>query len=163
MLNDKGVKFEEGMEKLGNFLGYDAGNAESGGAPDPWWVLNEKVCIVSESKIYESDSKIIPLKDVRESAGHPNWIREHIDSLDEDADILNIFITNANKIDNIAKVQADGIYYLNKVKLIDFAKRALAVVKTIKKNYTSEGSMTWREYAKEELVKNKVTQRIIST
>ncbi|MGG0177759.1 hypothetical protein [Gottfriedia acidiceleris] len=59
-----GNEFEKGHEKLGLLLGYQSGNSEGNTAPDPWWRLNNNICLVFEDKIYESEDKRIPTKHV---------------------------------------------------------------------------------------------------
>ena len=158
-LNDKGTNFEQGYELLGNFLGYDAHNTNEDGAPDPWWIINENICIVCESKIYESSEKAIPLKDVREARTHKDWIRENVKTLKEDAKIITIFITNSSVIEPSAVTYASDIYYVNKENLIDWAVHAIEGVRMIRRNFSGKGDLLWRAEASEKLKEAEVTPR----
>jgi len=159
LLKSDGIKFEEGLKKFGEFLGYESGNSDGKGAPDPWWILDKNLCIVSENKIYANNDKSIPLIHIREAAGHPNWIKTNLSTLTEDATIINVFITNSTSIDDDAIVQANNIYYLNRDEYIEFARKAIAGVSEIMRKYTSEGILSWRLYAKDELIQSKITPR----
>jgi len=85
--SNNGEEFEQGHYKLGNILGYISDNARGDSEPDPWWIINESICIVSEDKIYETKDKAIPTKHVRQACGNENWIKEKITILKEDANI----------------------------------------------------------------------------
>lgn len=48
-----GELFEKCHELLGNLLGYYSNNTEETTGPDPWWIVENKICIVTEDKLYE--------------------------------------------------------------------------------------------------------------
>ncbi|AWK52513.1 hypothetical protein DIC82_16585 [Clostridium beijerinckii] len=157
LLNDKGIKFEQGYEMLGNLLGYIASNSSEDGAPDPWWIINENICIVCEMKIYESCEKAIPLKDIREARTHADWIRQKVKMLKEDAEIITIFITNSNSIEPSAAKYADSLYYVNKDKLLDWSMHAVAAIRNIRRSFSRKGNLIWRGEAIEMLKKEEIT------
>ena len=99
-----GKDFEKAHEALGRWLGYYTTNPKGDAEPDPIWILNSGVCIVSEDKIYDSCEKAIPTRHVRESAGHMNWVKSHCEKLGlyPNVDCINVFITNSNKIEESA-------------------------------------------------------------
>ncbi|KAB4837063.1 hypothetical protein GAG88_26980, partial [Bacteroides thetaiotaomicron] len=147
-LNEEdGTKFEERQTELGKFLGYIAANPTESGAPDPYWIVNDDICIVSEDKIYESDKKI-PISDITQAKRHEAWIRANIKTLRKDASVITVFITNADKIEEEGRIHANGIYYCNRKDLIRWANTALNCLRTCNASFTEAGDAEWRLAAK---------------
>lgn len=159
LLKDTGIKFEQGVEKLGKYLGYNSGNPAGKAEPDVWWTLNSSYCIVTESKIYKSLDTKIPAKHVRQSATHPNWIMNNSEKLllEKDSVIVNVFISNATTLDNGVRDILPEMNYINQEDLIKFAERKLPVISEIVRSFTSEGDLLWRLEAERILKENELT------
>lgn len=158
LLNDTdGKRFEMGHEELGNFLGYISKNSTDPASPDPWWIINEKLCIVSEDKVYESTDKAIPPKDIREAVTHETWIRNQEKQINSNAEIITVFITNTKFIEKSAKNLSNNIYYLNREDFVSWANRALGLIRTLKETLKEEGDYEWRKNAKQAMIATKIT------
>lgn len=153
-----GKKFEKSHNDLGNFLGYMSINHDSTASPDPYWIINNKLCIVSEDKIYEND-KPIPVKDVREAMGHRDWIITNEKLLDKDAEIITVIISNSNSIDKSALPFANNIYYLHSEDLIEWANKTINVLRSVKDVFTGEGDSIWRDSTSKKFIESKATPR----
>jgi hypothetical protein len=140
-------EFEEPLTELGNFIGIKSENTSKSGGPDPWWILDDKTIIVTETKIYNNCNKKIPLKDVRESKAHPEWILKNCQILKRGAQIYNIFITVATDIEADARSESEGIYYVNRDRLVSQARRWLNSLEEIYTSYTGPGDKLWRDGA----------------
>ncbi|ASI36216.1 hypothetical protein A0126_11710 [Exiguobacterium sp. N4-1P] len=147
--SDDGNKFEQGHQLLGTLLGYSSENARGDADPDPWWIINDRFCIVAEDKIYESESKPIPVKHVRQAATHENWIREKVPMLKRDAKIETIFLTTSNIIEKEAAIHAQNIWYVNRNEFVSWAIRAIEVIRKIRKTFSGKGDLIWRAEAYE--------------
>ncbi len=124
--------FEAPHTDLGDWLGYLASNPSGDAEPDPYWVIDSKSCIVSEDKIYEDKSKAIPVRHVREAAGHKKWVQEKLTNvLDKDAVVDTVFITNAVTIDENAAIQAEDIWYVTREEFVEWGVRALQTIRNI--------------------------------
>lgn len=152
-----GNKFEMGHKNLGTLLGYEAYDSQAGAAPDPYWIVNSKLCIVAEDKIYENDSQSIPVKHVREALTHETWLRTHEEKLDKDCEIITIFITNSKLIDEDARGFSNNIYYLNVETLKEYANRAVSYISAIFNNFVEVGDYAWRKAAKEQMIQKELT------
>jgi hypothetical protein len=157
--SDDGNLFEEGHEKLGKLLGYNSGNAKGDSDPDPWWIVNENICIVSEDKIYDSDNKSIPTRHVRQACGHETWIREKIKILREDVEVYTIMITNSKKIEDAASIHGKNIWYVNKSDFINWSVRAIETIRKLRSFFVEEGDLTWRDKAIDILRESRVTPK----
>jgi hypothetical protein len=153
-----GKKFEKSHNDLGNFLGYISINHDSSAAPDPYWIINNKLCIVSEDKIYEKN-KPIPVKDVREAMGHRDWITTNEKLLDNDAEIITVLVSNSTSIDEAALPFANNIYYLYSEDLIEWANKSMNILRSVKDVFTEEGDSVWRDSAAKKFIDNKITPK----
>lgn len=159
--SENGLKFENGHKLLGELLGYNSKNPNMDGAPDPYWIVNSKIVIVSEDKIYQEKDTIknVPIKDVTESGRHPEWLREYETEIDDDVEIINIFVTNSRNIDESARVYAKDIYYINRDDYVEWAIKALNVIRSIYKTFNDTGDSEWRNISYQELTINEVTPK----
>ena len=156
LLSD-GKTFETAHCKLGEMLGFDAHNSMENAAPDPYWIVNDHLCIVAEDKIYESTTKPIPVEDVRQAAQHATWIRKNVETLQKDARIITIFVSNADSISEEARVFAENIFYLNRDRLCEWATRAIDSLRTVRSNFQVPGDSEWRTRAERTFEANGVT------
>ena len=139
-----GNVFEVGHLELGKLLGYISDNGSGDSDPDPWWIINDEMCIVCEDKIYQSETKAIPTKHVKQAKGHEDWIRKKIDILRADADITTVMLTNSNIIENSATTFADGIYYLNREEFVEWAFKAIEAIRKMRRSFSQAGDIVWR-------------------
>ena len=159
LTGSSGEDFEKHHEKLGELLGYNASNPKEKGAPDPYWIINDDICIVSEDKIYNKNTQKIPLAHISQAKRHEKWIRENIMTLHHSAKIYTVFISNASAIEEECRIHADNIYYCNQNDLIAWAHKALKVLRQCYNTFTEEGDAEWREFAITEFTKNAVTPK----
>ena len=148
LLSTDGDIFEEAHNNLGIIMGYDAHKKNKTAAPDSYWIINDDLCIVSEDKIYENDSKEIPVNDITQVSRHSTWIREHVKTLRSDAKIITIFVSNSSSIEKSARIFGKDIYYLNRNDLYKWAARALNSLRTVRSNFQEVGNSGWREQSK---------------
>lgn len=159
--NSNGEKFEQGHEKLGKLLGYRTLNPGGDAEPDPIWILNDKFCIVSEDKIYNSSSKKIPTKHVRQAGSHVNWIKNNAAklSMEKEPDSITVFITNSDDIDKSAAIHGNNVFYLNRDDFVNYAKRCVEVLKEIRRNFSNVGDVVWRESVIQKFIDNQITPK----
>lgn len=157
LTNSNGESFETYHRDLGQILGFQSLNSKGDSAPDPYWLINDDICIVAEDKIYESESKKIPTDHVSQAKRHEKWIRQNVKTLHSTAKVYTVFITNSLAIEQDAKIHADGIYYCNKNDFIKWAHSALHTIRECYNTFVNEGNSEWRMYAKDEFVKNSAT------
>lgn len=154
--SNDGNKFERGHKELGTLIGYSSDNTSGEADPDPWWIVNNDLCIVSEDKIYKSENSI-PVKHVRQAAGHVNWIREKITQLSSDATIITVMITNSDTIEKAAVIHAKDIWYVNRNEFCVWGLEAIEAIRILRRNFIEEGNLEWREAAEKTFIERKVT------
>ena len=152
--SSNGNEFERGHKGLGELLGFISENPNSTGAPDPYWIINENNLIVSEDKIYEEKEQVkkVPISDVSEAGRHKAWIVEHEKRITKGANVYTILITNSDGIDDEARIYADDIYYVNRKEYVDWAVKALTVIRSVWNTFSGEGESEWREAVHKEFI-----------
>ncbi|WP_404404695.1 DEAD/DEAH box helicase family protein [Jeotgalibacillus malaysiensis] len=152
-----GNEFERGHLRLGLLLGYQSENGKGNADPDPWWILNESLCIVAEDKIYESSNKSIPTNHVRQAASHENWIKDKIKILKRDAEIITIMLTNASNVDQTAVTYGEKVWWVDRDEFVKWSVKAIEAIRKIKRSFSSQGNLLWREEAMKILKEDSVT------
>lgn len=142
-------KFEDAHERLGRLLGYEAGNSTSNAAPDPWWIAGDNLCIVFEDHSGGSQKTILGANKVREAASHPNSIKAKFPHL-QNAEIIPVMITPCTKIEDGAIPHTQDVCYWNREEFRDWAARAIAVVRDLRRSFPGEADLEWRKRAMQE-------------
>lgn len=151
-----GKKFENGHEKLGRMLGYDAHNGDDDAAPDPWWIANERFCVVFEDYAEAKPETPLPARKARQAAGHPNWIRDKV-TLHKEATIIPIVLTLSKVMGKGAKPHLKEVKYWNLQDFQKWAKNALAVVRELRNSYPGQPDLMWRAEAARRMDEGNIT------
>ncbi len=138
--------FEDGHERLGRLLGYQAANSEANAAPDPWWIAGDDFCIVFEDHSVNSQQTPLGANKVRQAASHPNWIKANI-QLRRDAVIITVLVTPCNIIENGAMPHTSDVCYWNQKEFQTWAENAVSVVRNLRRSFPGEANLEWRERA----------------
>lgn len=73
--SDDGEKFEKGLKKLGDFLGFESERPNGDGVPDGIWILRDLI-LGFEAKSDEDKEHSISISTCRQALGHKDWIRD---------------------------------------------------------------------------------------
>ncbi|MFC4311580.1 DEAD/DEAH box helicase [Steroidobacter flavus] len=152
--------FEKGHCDLGALLGYDAGNRNDTGSPDPWWVANENLCLIFED---HSDAKAdgrLSIEKARQATTHPNWVRANV-PLAAGAEVVPIIVTPVRKIDKAATVHMTGVLVWGLDDFRDWSRHALRTLRDLRRDYPGSGDLAWRARAAEALTKASIAPRAL--
>lgn len=138
--------FEDGHERLGRLLGYQAANSESNAAPDPYWMADDGFCIVFEDHSVNSQKSPLGATKVRQVASHPNWIKANV-QLRSDAEIIPVIITPCESIEDGAKPHTSDVCYWNQKEFRAWAESAISVIRDLRRSFPGEANLEWRERA----------------
>lgn len=139
--------FENGHERLGRLLGYQAGNSNGDADPDPWWIADDDFCIVFEDHSTNNHGNSLGATKVRQAASHPNWIKQNISSLRKESEILPVVVTPCKNITSGAAPHTQDVCYWNQQEFQDWAEKAITVVRDLKRTFPGEANLEWRETA----------------
>lgn len=148
-------KFEEAHSRLGTMLGYDAGNIETSGAPDPWWIVNDQQCFIFEDHSDALLDSSLHISKARQVATHPNWVKENL-KISEAAAIISVLITPVTEIDADCLPHLRNVYVWNIEEFRKWANNALQVVRELRSSFPSSGDLMWRAEAIEKYRLNKI-------
>lgn len=142
--------FEDGHAKLGELLGYDAGNRNDTASPDPWWMANGSMCFIFEDHSDAKPDSGLSVDKARQVCTHPNWVRENL-PVDEDATIVPILVTPVSVADDAALPHLKDVLVWNLDEFRKWAHNAITVVRELRKEYPNSGDLAWRALAAEKL------------
>ncbi len=89
---DDATLFEQGHALLGELLGYEAGNRNDTGSPDPWWLANAEFCFIFEDHSDAEDSSSLHVNKARQACTHPNWVTANL-PVAKDARIVSVLVS----------------------------------------------------------------------
>lgn len=151
--------FEDGQRELGELLGFNAGNAESDAAPDPWW-LGETKGIVFEDHVNGSSTTVFGAEKAKQAAMHPDWIMENVPGAG-DLKLTAILVTPCSKAGIGAKPALKKVLYWPVDDFQKWAKRAIQTIRELKAKLPPHGDLFWKNDAKERLHNDGLTQSTI--
>ncbi|KYC35735.1 hypothetical protein WA1_08000 [Scytonema hofmannii PCC 7110] len=139
--------FENGHERLGRLLGYQAGNSNGDADPDPWWIAYDDFCIVFEDHSTDNHGNPLGANKVKQATLHPNWIKQNISSLCKKSEIIPVVVTPCKSITNGAKPHTQGLCYWNQQDFQAWAEKAITVLRELKRSFPGEANLEWRKRA----------------
>ena len=111
-------------------------------------VLNGLLLIKSMMSVENVERQAIALRKLANKAG----VVEHEKRITKGANVYTILITNSDGIDDEARIYADDIYYVNRKEYVDWAVKALTVIRSVWNTFPGEGESEWREAVHKEFI-----------
>ena len=145
--SEKSSLFENAHKLLGGILGFETGNRETDGSPDPWWIAGD-TCFVFEDHAAAKNSSVLDVRKARQVASHPAWMRKHIGAGTE-ADILPVLVTPVKKVKQSAVAHLDGVGLWPLDQFRDWAAEAISIIRELRRTFVEPGDLTWRATAAE--------------
>ena len=146
--------FEQAHKSLGRLLGFESGNEETDGSPDPWWIVGN-LCFVFEDHAGAQDESALDVKKARQVSSHPAWMKANIEGC-ASADILAVLVTP------VSKVKPGAVPHLNDVALWtlgefrSWAEIAISVIRELRTPFVEPGDLAWRAIAMEKFEQNQL-------
>ncbi|WJQ78973.1 DEAD/DEAH box helicase [Brevibacillus brevis] len=142
--NTDGKLFENAHEDLGKLLGYRAGNSKESTAPDPWWIAGNDFCLAAEDYTDTDGTKPISAYKVRQANDHPIWISRMVEGLSERTTYIRVIISPSVTVQATALNIAQDIFYWNQLDFVQWAHKAVQVIRTLRLDFTGVGNEKWR-------------------
>ena len=145
--SQKSGLFESAQKLLGELLGFETGNRETDGSPDPWWIAGD-VCFVFEDHAGARNSSVLDVRKARQVASHPDWMRENVEA-SANTNILPVLVTPVKKVKQgaVAHLRDVALWPLDEFR--DWAAEAIAVIRDLRRTFVEPGDLTWRALAAE--------------
>lgn len=152
--------FEEALRQLGELLGFHAGNSAGHATPDPWWISNDSLCLVTEAKNDSAREHAVPVKHTRQAVSHPLWIKKNV-QLSKSAEIHAVMITPATKVHSDVPTFAGDVGWWHIDDFRKWARDAIGVLRSLRTTFTGPGNITWRDEVRSKLKAKKLFPRAI--
>ncbi|WP_324698944.1 DEAD/DEAH box helicase [Novosphingobium sp. RL4] len=146
LATDEFAAFENAQKELGLLLGFAAGNVETDGAPDPWWVADDSFAIVFEDFTEALPTTLLPVTKARQVATHPTWLRERL-GMSSDAKVLPVLVSGISGAAPEAAVHLQEVAFWRTDEFRTWASNAVAAIRTLRTTYPGPGDLFWREDA----------------
>lgn len=147
--------FEEGQRQLGELLGFIAGNSESDGAPDPWW-LGETTGIVFEDHAGGQATTVFGANKAKQAALHPDWLEENVAEA-KGLDLKVALVTPCTSAGEGAKPSLKRLRYWPPDEFRAWAADAVDVVRELKSALPPGSDLFWRSGAADKLISSRLT------
>jgi hypothetical protein len=148
--NSDGKAFEAGHKRLGDFLGYAAGNSSEEAAPDPWWNVDHSLSFVFEDHAEGKPETVFSVAKARQAALHPEWMRNNLTHLSE-AEIVPVLITPCTQTTQGAIPFLKKVHYWHLDEFRTWMKNALQTMRDLRRDFPGPGNLAWRTMAAEKL------------
>lgn len=138
--------FENAQKELGLLLGFDAGNEETDGAPDPWWIADETFAIVFEDFTEALPATLLPVNKARQVASHPTWLRQRF-GLGDEINVIPVLISAISGAVPEATVHLQNVAFWRTQDFRVWTTNALSIIRSLRTTYPGPGDLFWREEA----------------
>lgn len=153
--------FEISQVLMGEFLGFKAGNSEEQGAPDPWWILRDDLCIVFEDYSDAKETSKLSVEKARQVASHDNWIQKNVPIM-KDAEIIKVLVAPIKQTHLGALTHLDNVYFWDLDDYKQWVKDRLSDIRKLRNSFPQESDLIWRTEAMSSYHMNKLSPTLLS-
>lgn len=136
--------FEAARKELGELLGFQTGNSGQQGAPDPWWISGESLCIVFEDHSNGKPGNALSIEKARQAASHVTWIEENVVGLKKGATTLPVLITAADTSRDEVRTHLRSVVVWPLDDFRAWADQALGAIRKVRARLSTRGDLAWR-------------------
>lgn len=134
--------FEEAQVKLGCLLGFETGNTERSGDPDPWWIFGRQG-IVFEDYTATGDKPVVSKEKTLQAKAHPDTLAaEH-----PGVSFSVVFCSTSDKLHFAAEPHTGDVSYISVEDFKIFSEECMATMRVLWDSFQSPGLIEWREFA----------------
>ena len=160
-LDDSGAtQFEQGLERLGYWLGVGPVRPKGTGVPDGVWSFAEESVVAFEAKSNEEPTGSISLSTAREAQGHRNWIESNMEAL-ESTPISVVIFSDRETVAKDALPQARGLFVVSLTFVRQLGKKVVSAIRAIRAEASETDSEDFRRVIAERLKSEELDPRSI--
>jgi len=148
--------FEEAQVKLGKLLGFESGNTERSGDPDPWWIFGQDG-IVFEDYTATGEKPVVSKEKTLQAKAHPDTLAaEH-----PGVNFSVVFCSTSNNLHFAAEPHTGEIFYISVEDFKKFSEECMGAIRMLWDTFQSPGIIEWREFAARKIVEAKIGNKDI--
>lgn len=143
--------FEDAQVKLGRLLGFESGNTERAGDPDPWWIFGRQG-IVFEDYTATGDNPVVSKEKTLQAKAHPDTlVAEH-----PGVTFSVVFCSSSDKLHFAAEPHTGDIFYISVEDFKKFSEESMATIRALWDAFSSPGIIEWREFTAQKITENRL-------
>ncbi|SHJ16543.1 Helicase C-terminal domain-containing protein [Malonomonas rubra DSM 5091] len=150
--------FEEAQVKLGRILGFESGNTERSGDPDPWWIFGRQG-IVFEDYTATGDNPVVSKDKTLQAKAHPDTLSEEHPGVNFSV----VMCSSSDKLHHAATPHTGDVFYISVDEFKKFSEECMTTIRVLWDAFQSPGIIEWREFAARKLTETQLgTEEILA-
>ncbi len=151
LLSSASKPFEEAQVKLGRLLGFESGNSERSGDPDPWWIFGRQG-VVFEDYTGTGESPVVSKDKTLQAKAHPDTLAaEH-----PGVSFSVVFCSTSDKLHTAAVPHTGDVFYISVEDFKKFSEECMITMRALWDAFQSPGDIKWREFAAHKMTQAKL-------
>ncbi len=143
--------FEEAQVKLGRLIGFESGNTERSGDPDPWWIFGRQG-VVFEDYTATGENPVVSKEKTLQAKAHPDTLAvEH-----PGVKFSVILCSTSDKLHYAAEPHTGDVFYISVEYFKKFSEDCIAAIRILWDSFKSPGIIEWREFAARKITEAKL-------
>ncbi len=151
LLSTKAKPFEEAQVKLGRLLGFESGNTEGPGDPDPWWIFGGQGVVFEDYTATGVDPVVSKGKTLQAKA-HPDTLA----GVHPGVSFSVVLCSTSEKLHFAAVPHTGDVFYISVEDFKEFSEECMATMRVLWDSFQSPGIIEWREFAARKLTEKKL-------
>lgn len=146
-------KFDEGVERLGEWMGWDSERTTEDGDPDVVWQLKDIVALAFETKPEESPDHGISKATCRQAQGHYEW-------LDDQRSVDNsvvVVVSPRDKLHHLAEPHTGDLSYLHPDDVLGLFRRVAKLHRQLNSKVAEPEAESARDTIRESMSRQRLT------
>lgn len=144
------LTFEQGLERLGYWLGVEAARPKGSGVPDGIWSFADGTIVAFEAKTNEQPSGPISLNTARQTQGHINWVKSNM-HVDDSTLISAAVISDRKTVARDALPNTEALFVVDLSYIRRLGQRVISTARALRAEASETGNEDFRRVIAERL------------
>ena len=118
--------FEAAQVKLGCLLGFESGNTERSGDPDPWWIFGRQG-VIFEDYTATGENPVISKNKTLQAKAHPDTLAAKYPGVSFSV----VFCSTSDKLDDAAKPHTGDVFYISVEDFKKFSEECMTTMRAL--------------------------------
>ena len=157
---DDASPFEQGLERLGLWLGVDSVRPKGTGVPDGVWLFADETAVAFEVKSNEQSMGPISLSTAREAQGHNKWVESNI-GVSDSTPISTVVISNRGTVASEALPSSEELFVVSLTTIRELGRRVVSSVRALRAEVSETNNESFRRVIAQRLKDEELDPRSI--
>lgn len=154
--------FEQGLERLGHWLGIDAKRPTGQGVPDGVWLFGGATAVAFEAKSEEQPEGSISLSTAREAQGHINWVKSEFD-FDTSAPVSAVIVSDRETVAPEALPNSEDLSVVNLTWIRQLGRKTADTIRAVRVEASTVSDQDFRRVIADRLKADSLDPQSIRT